>query len=87
VTVELAGRLAVVTGVANGAGAHSVGALVVSDRPIDELAGDARVRLSAFKVPTCWLVTPSADAVPLTATAKVDKAALQDLLRREGTAR
>jgi len=30
-------------------------------------------------------VTDSADAVPMTATAKVDKTALQTLLEREGT--
>jgi hypothetical protein len=35
-------------------------------------------------VPTRWVVTPSADAVPITATAKVDKRALQALLQREG---
>jgi hypothetical protein len=30
------------------------------------------------------VVTTSVDTVPMTATSKVDKAALQDLLRREG---
>ena len=44
----------------------------------------ARERLSAFKLPTCWVVAASADAVPMTATSKVDKAALQALLQREG---
>jgi len=40
--------------------------------------------LSAFKVPTWWIVTNSADDVPTTATSKVDKAALQALLERDG---
>jgi acyl-CoA synthetase (AMP-forming)/AMP-acid ligase II len=40
--------------------------------------------LSAFKVPTRWLVTTTADDVPLTATAKVDKGRLQELLRGRG---
>jgi acyl-CoA synthetase (AMP-forming)/AMP-acid ligase II len=62
-----------------------VGALVVSTVALDELVRGARERLSAFKVPTRWVVTGSADAVPMTATSKVDKAALQALLQREGT--
>ncbi len=73
-----------VTDVTDDAGGAVVGALVVSDRPLEELAADVRQRLSAFKVPTCWVVTTTAAAVPLTATAKVDKAALQQLLRRQG---
>ena len=36
-------------------------------------------------MPTRWLVHGSADAVPMTATSKVDKAALQALLQREGS--
>jgi len=36
-------------------------------------------------VPTCWFVTEAADDVPMTATAKVDKVALQELLTRKGT--
>jgi acyl-CoA synthetase (AMP-forming)/AMP-acid ligase II len=62
-----------------------VGALVVSTVPLTELVEGARTRLSSFKVPTRWLVTGSDDAVPVTATAKVDKAALQALLSQEGT--
>ncbi len=61
-----------------------VGALVVSTRPAEELRAEVRERLSAFKVPTRWVVTDTADDVPLTATSKVDKAALQELLRRHG---
>jgi acyl-CoA synthetase (AMP-forming)/AMP-acid ligase II len=63
-----------------------VGALVVSTRSRDDLLAAAGERLSAFKVPTRWVVTASADAVPLNASAKVDKPALQELLRNEGVA-
>lgn len=65
----------------------AVGALVVSARSVEELANAARAQLSAFKLPSRWLVTESADDVPMTATAKVDKAALQQLLEREGARR
>jgi acyl-coenzyme A synthetase/AMP-(fatty) acid ligase len=73
-----------VTSVPAGDGAHAVGVLVVSATPHDELVAGARARLSAFKVPTCWITTTSAADVPMTATAKVDKAALQGLLQRAG---
>jgi acyl-CoA synthetase (AMP-forming)/AMP-acid ligase II len=73
-----------VTDVTDETGAAVVGALVVTARPLEDLVTGVRERLSAFKVPTRWLVTESVDDVPLTATAKVDKAALQDLLRGEG---
>jgi acyl-CoA synthetase (AMP-forming)/AMP-acid ligase II len=62
-----------------------VGALVVAPVALADLVTATRDRLSAFKVPTRWFVAPNADAVPMTATAKVDKAALQALLQREGT--
>lgn len=58
-------------------GRAEVAALVVTDVPRDELVVQARARLSAFKVPSVWLVTESAADVPMTATSKVDKAALQ----------
>jgi acyl-CoA synthetase (AMP-forming)/AMP-acid ligase II len=77
-------RQAHVTNVGRANGGDAVGALVVSDLPIGDVVDGARARLSAFKVPTCWMVTASADAVPMTPTAKVDKAALQALLAREG---
>ncbi len=64
--------------------APAVGALVVSDQPLDQLVAAAREHLSVFKVPTSWVVTGSAADVPMTPTAKVDKAALQDLLQRTG---
>jgi acyl-CoA synthetase (AMP-forming)/AMP-acid ligase II len=56
------------------------GALVVTDLALEEVAAAARARLSSFKVPGRWVVTGDASAVPMTATDKVDKAALQALL-------
>ena len=75
-----------VTNVVDEDGTDEVGALVVSSETIDVLVAGVRERLSAFKVPTRWVVTTSVDTVPMTATSKVDKAALQDLLRRKGDA-
>jgi acyl-CoA synthetase (AMP-forming)/AMP-acid ligase II len=76
---------AFVTDVDTDADAKEVAALVVSkSADAESLAGAARERLSAFKVPTLWLVVPSPDAVPMSATGKVDKAALQQLLRARG---
>jgi len=72
---------AYVTNAPGGDGTDVVGALVVSALPLDQLVAAARSRLSAFKVPTRWVVTGSVDDVPMTGTAKVDKAALQALLR------
>jgi non-ribosomal peptide synthetase component E (peptide arylation enzyme) len=69
-----------VTNVPGHDGTDEVGALVVSALPLDTLVASVRVGLSAFKVPTRWIVTSSADDVPTTATAKVDKPALQVLL-------
>ena len=80
-------RQAHVTDVGAGDGSREVGALVVTGRPLDEVAAELRQRLSAFKVPTRWLLTDTADDVPLTATSKVDKAALQQLLGRETAGR
>jgi acyl-CoA synthetase (AMP-forming)/AMP-acid ligase II len=44
-----------------------------------DLAREAKARLSAFKVPAHWAVV-ARDDIPVTATGKVDKAALQALL-------
>jgi acyl-CoA synthetase (AMP-forming)/AMP-acid ligase II len=76
---------AFVTDVASEGGVPEVAALVVSkDGDAESLAAAAREQLSAFKVPTRWLVVPSSDAVPMSATGKVDKRALQELLRSRG---
>lgn len=58
-----------------------VGALVVSPLDRADIETAVRARLSSFKVPTVWLVVDDPDAVPLSATGKVDKARLQQLLR------
>jgi acyl-coenzyme A synthetase/AMP-(fatty) acid ligase len=75
---------AFVTDVAAAGGAPEVAALVVSCADAESLAGAARARLSSFKVPTLWLVVPNAEQVPMSATAKVDKPALQRLLSEHG---
>jgi acyl-CoA synthetase (AMP-forming)/AMP-acid ligase II len=46
----------------------------------DDLIREAKARLSAFKVPSHWAVV-ARDAGPFTATGKVDKVALQALIR------
>jgi acyl-CoA synthetase (AMP-forming)/AMP-acid ligase II len=73
-----------VTNVPTDDGTETVGVLVVSEAPLDELVAGARARLSAFKVPTSWVVTVAADDVPMTATGKVDNHALQARLKEEG---
>lgn len=61
--------------------AGEVGAAVVTAvLDEDELRVAARERLSAFKVPTRWLVTSDPSRVPMTATGKVDKRALRALI-------
>ena len=50
----------------------------------DAIPPSARARLSAFKVPTLWLVVATPDVVPMSATGKVDKPALQRLLSERG---
>jgi acyl-CoA synthetase (AMP-forming)/AMP-acid ligase II len=63
-----------------------VGAAVVTRTAVStaDLAREARARLSAFKVPKRWLLLGSPADVPTMATGKVDKAGLQDLIRRAG---
>ena len=76
---------AFVTNVTDAGGADEVAALVVSRAAPDALAELARARLSAFKLPSLWLVIADAEQVPMSATGKVDKRALQELLRTRGT--
>jgi acyl-CoA synthetase (AMP-forming)/AMP-acid ligase II len=75
---------AFVTDVASAGGAPEVAALVVSKIDREALADAARARLSAFKIPTLWLVVANPDVVPMSATGKVDKSALQRLLAEHG---
>jgi acyl-CoA synthetase (AMP-forming)/AMP-acid ligase II len=65
-------------------GAQEVGAFVVSSADPRTLAEAARARLSSFKVPTVWITVSDADIVPTSATGKVDKSALQQILRTRG---
>ena len=58
----------------------AVGAVVIADAPVDRLREGARKLLSAFKVPTVWLLVDSDDAIPRGATGKVDIAALKKML-------
>ncbi|WP_319430114.1 class I adenylate-forming enzyme family protein [Mycobacterium sp. RTGN5] len=58
-----------------------VGAAVISDgRAVDDLRAEARTKLSAFKVPTVWLLLDSDDEVPRGTTGKVDVRRLRELL-------
>lgn len=60
-----------------------VGAAVVTEAALADVRAAVRERLSAFKVPTRWLVTPDPDRVPTTPTGKVDNRALRALLEKE----
>jgi acyl-CoA synthetase (AMP-forming)/AMP-acid ligase II len=70
-----------VTDVVGDDGRLEVGALVVTDAPIEDVITAVKDRVSAFKVPSRWHVTPDVREVPMLATGKVDKAALRALLR------
>ncbi|GAA4541579.1 class I adenylate-forming enzyme family protein [Mycobacterium paraffinicum] len=65
-----------------GAAGDRVGAAVVCDGAVstERLGRDARKLLSAFKVPTVWLLLASADDVPLGGTGKVDTGRLREML-------
>jgi acyl-CoA synthetase (AMP-forming)/AMP-acid ligase II len=58
----------------------AVGALVISKVAADDLRAAARKRLSAFKVPTVWLLVDSDDDIPRGTTGKVDVRKLRALL-------
>ena len=77
-------RRAYVTDVSDPGGRPEIAALVVSGEPLDTLRTALRARLSAFKVPTRWLITEEETMVPMLASAKVDKPALQGLLAERG---
>ncbi len=61
-----------------------VAALVITDLAPAAVRADVKARLSSFKVPTVWLATADATVVPMMATGKVDKVALQALLENKG---
>ncbi len=60
---------------------EQVGALVVTSLAPDDLDRAVRLTLSSFKVPSLWYVTERAGDVPRTASDKVSKTALQELIR------
>ncbi|WP_433621157.1 AMP-binding protein [Nocardia sp. CA-120079] len=62
-----------------------VAAAVVGEIAIDRLRTHARQRLSAFKVPTIWLLLESDECIPRGSTGKVDITALRDLLSRRAS--
>jgi acyl-CoA synthetase (AMP-forming)/AMP-acid ligase II len=58
-----------------------VGAAVVCDgRSAEDLRGEARSKLSSFKVPTVWLLLDADDGIPRGTTGKVDVRRLRELL-------
>ena len=62
---------------------NAVGAMVVCDSAaltVEDLRVAARKLLSAFKVPTVWVVVPTPDAIPRGATGKVDVGRLRAVL-------
>jgi acyl-CoA synthetase (AMP-forming)/AMP-acid ligase II len=61
----------------------AVGAVVISNSPIEALRTAARRRLSAFKVPTLWLLVGSDDDIPRGTTGKVDVRRLRELLQTQ----
>lgn len=65
-----------------GAAGERVGAAVVCDDALtrDQLHASARKLLSAFKVPTVWLLLDSGDDVPRGGTGKVDVRRLRQML-------
>jgi acyl-CoA synthetase (AMP-forming)/AMP-acid ligase II len=60
----------------------AVGAVIIAERSLDDLRGEARKRLSAFKVPTVWLLVDSDDDIPRGTTGKVDMRRLRAMLVR-----
>jgi acyl-CoA synthetase (AMP-forming)/AMP-acid ligase II len=52
----------------------------------ERLSESARKLLSAFKVPTLWLLLESDDDVPRGATGKVDTGRLREMLTNDGHA-
>jgi acyl-CoA synthetase (AMP-forming)/AMP-acid ligase II len=73
---------AYVTNVSGAAGERVGAALVCGDRALtpDQLHASARKLLSAFKVPTLWLMLRSDDDVPRGTTGKVDTQRLREML-------
>ncbi len=79
-------RQAFVTNLTEADGSLSVAAMVVFHGTVDQITEGARTRLSSFKVPTRWYLTPAVDEVPVLATGKVDHVALRQLIEVKGQA-
>ena len=77
---------ACVTNVPGTAG-ERVGAAVVGGLDGEQLRDRARMLLSAFKVPTVWLLLESDDDLPRGGTGKVDTRRLREMLIEAGTQR
>jgi acyl-CoA synthetase (AMP-forming)/AMP-acid ligase II len=79
-------RQAFVTDLPEGDGRAQVGAVVVvtDGTRLADVCRAARDRLSSFKVPTRWMLVADPGVVPMSATGKVDKAALQRLIAEAG---
>ena len=77
-------RQAYVTDLTDTEGRTEIATLVITDASVDAVRAAVRQRLSAFKVPTRWLLTDDPGTVPLLASGKVDKVGLQRLLDSEG---
>jgi acyl-CoA synthetase (AMP-forming)/AMP-acid ligase II len=67
--------------------APAIGAAVVlapgADLDHNGLVREAKSRLSAFKIPSRWVIMETMESVPRGASGKIDKAALKALLMRE----
>jgi acyl-CoA synthetase (AMP-forming)/AMP-acid ligase II len=77
-----------VTSVDGPAGAEVGAAVQLADGSgfgIDNLLTATKTQLSAYKVPTVWMILEPGSDVPRMPTGKVDKGALQTLLREHGT--
>ena len=62
---------------------HVAALVIAADLSEDQLVTEARARQSSFKTPTVWLVADEPHIVPMSATGKVDKGALQSLLSEQ----
>ncbi|QLL06074.1 class I adenylate-forming enzyme family protein [Mycobacterium vicinigordonae] len=73
---------AVVTDLPGGATQRVGAAVVCRDVDVDQVRRAARELLSAFKVPTVWLLLDSVDDLPRGGTGKVDVRVLREMLER-----
>jgi hypothetical protein len=77
-------RPAHVTDVPGPGGAEVGAVVVVTTAAPGEIVAAVRERLSAFKVPTRWLLTEDPEVVPVSAAGKPDKTRRQALLQARG---